>query len=223
VEDAYKIHTLGTILQEYTGMEMHHTVILHPSENVGELLLHSSVSSDQHQTMTQTQSFAGQVKRSGSATVQYLHGFHCTTKNLLQSPASRTRSANNNQKKILKNIINQKGTSESKSKAETKTMVDSAPWKRDDNNRNPRRFSWHQSFGLDLQKLPTSWTHYSRKKSITKEKKRKGKKKGEREKERTNMPDVLEAITMIGSMFRYEIEEQNHARKTNIASVGCKT
>jgi hypothetical protein len=62
-----------------------------------------------------------------------------------------------------------------------------------------------------LQKLPTSWTHYSRKKSITKEKKRKGKKKGEREKERTNQPDVLEAITMIGSMFRYEIEEQNHA------------
>lgn len=28
---------------------------------------------------------------------------------------------------------------------------------------------------------------------------------------------------MIGSMFRYEIEEQNHAGKTNIASVGCKT
>jgi hypothetical protein len=106
-------------------MEMHHTAMLHPSENVGELLLHSSVSSDQYQTMTQTQSFVGQVKRSGSATVQYLHGFHCRTKKLLQSPASRTRSVNNNQKKILKNIINQKRTSESKSKAETKTMVDS--------------------------------------------------------------------------------------------------
>jgi hypothetical protein len=95
--------------------------------------------------------------------------------------------------------------------------MDSAPWKRDDNNRNSPRFSWHQSFGLDFQKLPTSWTHYSRKKAITKEKKRKGKKKGERE------PDVLEAITMIRSMFRYVIEEQNHAGKTNTASVGCKT
>jgi hypothetical protein len=48
-----------------------------------------SVSSDQHQTMRHTHSFVGQVKRSGSATEQYLHG----AKNLLQSPASRTRSA----------------------------------------------------------------------------------------------------------------------------------
>lgn len=153
-------------MQEYTGMEMHHTVILHLSENVGELLLHSSVSSDQYQTMTRTQSFVGQVKRSGSSTVQYLHGFHCRTKNLLQSPASRTRSVNNNQKKILKNIINQNDG------GFRQPRMDSAPWKRDDNNRNPPRFAWHESFGLDLQKLPTSWTHYSRKKSITKEKKR---------------------------------------------------
>jgi len=78
-----------------------------------------------------------------------------------------------------------------------------------------------------LQKLPTSWTNYSRKKAITKEKKRKEKerkeKRGERERERTNQPDVLEAITMTGSMCRYGIEEQNHAGKTTIASVGCKT
>jgi hypothetical protein len=44
----------------------------------------------------------------------------------------------------------------------------------------------------------------------------------ERERERENQPDVLEAITMIGSMFRYGIEEQNHAGKTNIAPVGWK-
>jgi hypothetical protein len=67
-----------------------------------------------------------------------------------------------------------------------------------------------------LDTLFTEESHY--------QKKRKGKerKKG-RERERENQPDVLEAITMIGSMFRYVIEEQNHAGKTNIASVGCKT
>jgi len=68
-----------------------------------------------------------------------------------------------------------------------------------------------------LDTLFTEESHYQRKEKERKEK------RGERERERENQPDVLEAITMIGSMFRYVIEEQNHAGKTNIASVGCKT
>ncbi len=82
---AWKCITLSYFIREKTSVSCSYTANI-------------SVSSDQHQTMTHTHSFVGQVKRSGSATVQYLHGFHCRTKILLHSPASRTRSVNNNQK-----------------------------------------------------------------------------------------------------------------------------